>query len=59
MKELQVLVGASERLPMRLLLLRVPKEVAEQRREDLRADAKRRGDPLSEEALRLCGCEQE
>ncbi len=53
MKELQVLVGASERLPMRLLLLRVPKEVAEQRREDLRADAKRRGDPVSEEALRL------
>jgi len=53
MKELQVLVGASERLPMRLLLLRVPKEVAEQRREDLRADAKRRGEAVSQEALRL------
>src|SRR6266571_7529859 len=53
MKELQVLVGASERLPMRLLLLRVPKEVAEQRREDLRADAQRRGEAVSQEALRL------
>ena len=34
MKELQVLVGAKQRLPMRLLLLRVPKEVGDQRRED-------------------------
>ncbi len=53
MKELHVLVGASERLPMRLLLLRVPKAVADQRREELRVDAQRRGHPLSEEALRL------
>ena len=53
MKELQVVVGAEARLPMRLLLLRVPKEMAEQRREDLRADAKRRGEPISEESLRL------
>jgi hypothetical protein len=34
MKELHVLVGAKQRLPMRLLLLRVPKEVGDQRRED-------------------------
>jgi len=53
MKELPVLVGADVRLPMRLLLLRVPKEVADQRREDLRVDAQRRGQPLSEETLRL------
>ncbi len=53
LKELPVLVGASERLPMRLLLLRVPKEVADQRREDLRVDAQRRGQPVSEESLRL------
>jgi hypothetical protein len=53
LKELPVLVGASERVPMRLLLLRVPKEVADQRREDLRVDAQRRGQPLSEETLRL------
>src|SRR6266699_3497922 len=39
MKELRVLVGAKERLPMRLLLLRVPKEVGDQRREDLLRDA--------------------
>jgi hypothetical protein len=53
MKELQVLVGADARLPMRLLLLRVPKAVADQRREDLLADAQRRGEPVSEETLRL------
>jgi Transposase DDE domain len=53
MKELQVLVGADARLPMRLLLLRVPKAVADQRREDLLADAQRRGEPISEETLRL------
>jgi Transposase DDE domain len=38
---------------MRLLLLRVPKAVADQRREDLRVDAQRRGQPVSEETLRL------
>jgi hypothetical protein len=53
MKELQVLVGADARLPMRLLLLRVPKAVADQRREDLLADAQRRGEPVSAETLRL------
>jgi hypothetical protein len=53
MKELPVLVGADARLPMRLLLLRVPKAVADQRREDLLADAQRCGEPISEETLRL------
>ena len=53
MKELQVLVGATARLPMRLLLLRVPKQVADQRREDLLADAQRRQQTVSEETLRL------
>src|SRR6266702_1876124 len=33
MKELPVLVGASARVPMRLLLLKVPKQVGEQRRQ--------------------------
>jgi hypothetical protein len=46
MKELRVLVGARERLPMRLLMLRVPKEVADKRREDgaraMRSGASRR-----------------
>ncbi len=53
MKELHVLVGATARLPMRLLLLRVPKKIAEKRREDLLADAQRRQQPISEETLRL------
>lgn len=53
LKELPVLVGAEARLPMRLLLVRVPQAVAEQRREDLRVDAQRRGEPISEESLRL------
>jgi DDE family transposase len=53
MKELHVLVGAKQRLPMRLLLLRVPKEVGDQRREDLLRDAQRRGQTISEQTLRL------
>ena len=53
MKELHVLVGATARLPMRLLMLKVPKEVGDQRRKDLLADAKRRGQQISEETLRL------
>ena len=53
MKELHVLVGATARLPMRLLLLRVPKKIAEKRREDLLADAQRRQQTISAETLRL------
>ncbi len=53
MKELRVRVGAQEQVPMRLLMLRVPKKIADQRREDLKADAQRRQQPVSEEALRL------
>src|SRR5947209_12018198 len=53
MKELRVRVGAQEQMPMRLLMLRVPKKVADHRREDLKADAQRRKPPVSEEALRL------
>ena len=53
MKEMRVLVGAQEQLPMRLLMLRVPKEIADKRRQDLLADAKRRQKPISEETLRL------
>jgi hypothetical protein len=53
MKQMHVLVGARQRLPMRLLLLRVPKEVGDQRREDLLRDAQRRQQPISEETLRL------
>ena len=53
MKHLQVLVGATARHPMRLLLLKVPKEVGDQRRKDLLADAQRRGQTISQETLRL------
>jgi Transposase DDE domain len=53
LKELRVLVGAVARLPMRLLLLRVPKKIADKRREDLLADAQRRQQPISPETLRL------
>ncbi len=53
MKEMRVQVGASQRLPMRLLMLRVPKEIGDKRRADLLADAQRRGQRVSEETLRL------
>jgi hypothetical protein len=52
-KELHVLVGEKQRYRMRLLLVRVPEEVAEQRRKDLRADASRRGRAVSQRALAL------
>lgn len=52
-KELAVLVGARQRHPMRLLLLRVPKEVGDKRRKDLVEEARRRGQTGSEETLWL------
>src|SRR5260370_5493231 len=52
-KELHVLVGKQQKYPMRLLMLRVPKEVAEQRRQNLLKDASRRAQPVSERALEL------
>ena len=51
--DLPVLVGVRERLPMRLLMLRVPKKVGDQRRERLVAEAKRRGKQVWQEALDL------
>lgn len=53
LKELRVLVGAKQRMPMRLLLLRVPKAIADKRREDLLRDGQRRGQTISEETLHL------
>jgi hypothetical protein len=53
MKEMPVLVGAKARLPMRVLMLRVPKTVGDQRRQDLVEDARRRGQAVSEATLRL------
>jgi Transposase DDE domain len=53
MKELRVRVGAQEQVPIRLLMLRVSKEIGDKRRADLLADAQRRQQPVSDEALRL------
>jgi hypothetical protein len=52
-KELPVLLGSQLRLRMRLLMLRVPKAVADQRRERLLAEAKRRGQTVSPQTLAL------
>ncbi len=52
-KEMHVLVGGEQRYRMRLLILRVPEEVGEQRRQDLRSEARRRGRVVSQRALAL------
>lgn len=52
-REIGVLVGKRARLPMRLILVRVPTEAAKQRRDNLKADAKDHGREPSEEALYL------
>jgi hypothetical protein len=48
-----VLLGAKTRIPARLMIVKVPQEVAEQRREHLREDARRKGETVSEEQLKL------
>ena len=53
MKEVEVQVGSRRRHPLRLLLLRVPQEVGDKRRQDLLEDARRRQQPVWQEALRL------
>ncbi|HZR43028.1 MAG TPA: transposase, partial [Ktedonobacteraceae bacterium] len=45
-----VCVGEEHRYLMRLLIVRVPEEVAQKRRIDLEADAKRRGQPVRQRA---------
>lgn len=52
--ELEVHIGQRERLACRLLAVRVPQQVAAKRRERLRIEAKRKGQVVSKEALRLC-----
>jgi hypothetical protein len=54
-KELGVLLGKQARLPVRLLVIRVPEEVAEQRRAHLREVAQAHGREPSEEVLYLAG----
>lgn len=53
--ELGVLVGQRARVPARLILQRVPEEVAEQRRQRLRAEAHDHGREPSAETLYLAG----
>jgi hypothetical protein len=53
--ELGVLLGSQARVPTRLILQRVPEEVAEQRRHRVREEARDRGREPSQEALHLAG----
>ncbi len=48
-----VLLGATARLPVRLMIVKVPQAVGEQRRKDLREDARRKGEAVSQEQLDL------
>lgn len=49
--DLPVLIGAKEHLPVRLLAVRVPQEVADQRRRKLRAEARDKGETPSQVRL--------
>jgi IS4 transposase len=53
-KEMPVLVGVKQRHPVRLLMIRVPDEIAEQRRRRLLSEASRRSEQVSPQALELC-----
>lgn len=52
--DLPIALGAQHRLPARLLAVRVPQEVANQRRRRLRTEAKRRGKTPCARALAWC-----
>lgn len=54
-KEMGVLLGRDARVPVRLLMVRVPPEVAEQRRQRVREAAQDQGREPSEEVLYLAG----
>jgi hypothetical protein len=51
--DLPVTLGVRQRLPARLLAVRVPQEVADQRRRRLRAEAQRKGQTVSARRLAL------
>jgi len=52
--ELPILLGATQRLPCRLLVERVPEAVAQKRRERLLKAARRKGTKVSATKLKLC-----
>jgi len=51
--DMPILLGAIERLPCRLMAIRVPEAVANERRRKIRADATRRGKTPSRRQLKL------
>lgn len=51
--DVHVLLGAKERLPCRLLAVRVPKKIAAVRHARLKAEARRKGRKVSKRALKL------
>lgn len=53
-REQQVYVFHKQKLAVRLLAVRVPEVIAQQRREQVRADARKRGRPVSQQKLDLC-----
>jgi hypothetical protein len=53
--DVPVRIGSRMRLPVRLLAIRMPAEIAEERRERLRATAARKQQPVSAERLALAG----
>lgn len=48
-----ILLGANHRLPCRLLVSRVPKEVADQRRRRMKDEARKKQQPVTQERLAL------
>jgi hypothetical protein len=46
-------LGVQAQIPVRVMIVRVPREVAEQRRSDLQKEAKRKGQPLSQQQMDL------
>lgn len=53
--DLPVTLGASQQLPVRLLAVRVPQEVADQRRRKLREEARTKGRQVSARRLAVAG----
>jgi len=54
--DLPVTLGAVQQLPVRLLAVRVPQEVADQRRRKLRDEARDKGRQVSARRLALAAC---
>ncbi len=53
--DLPIRLGVRHQLPARLLAMRVPQEVADQRRRRLRAEARRKGKAVSPQRMALAG----